>query len=128
MGRLMTSFLQSTGRSLDCLLPELSLMPQSLPSGVSDTHPVHHDSTDSAGPLLGMVRLTLVRMFLHPTSPSSVHKTLLKKCIETNCYPDLDLPKFALIHRFTCYLSYELQITQSFCLSSSLNLLFAKTF
>ena len=45
MGRLMTSFLPSTGRSLDCLLPEPSLVPQSFFKdnqstiiGVQETH------------------------------------------------------------------------------------------
>ena len=44
MGRLMTSFLPSTGRSLDCLLSEPSIMPQSLSSEVSGVRPAHHDS------------------------------------------------------------------------------------
>ena len=42
MGGLITSFLPSTGRSLECLHPEPVLMPQSLSSEVSDMHPVHH--------------------------------------------------------------------------------------
>ena len=57
MGCLMTIFLPSTGRSLDCLLPEPGLMSQSLSSKVSDVHPAHHDSTKSADPLLGIVKL-----------------------------------------------------------------------
>ena len=47
MGCLMTSFLPSTGRSLDCLLLEPGLMPQSLSSEVSDVRPTHLDSTES---------------------------------------------------------------------------------
>ena len=49
---LMNSFLPSTGRSLDCLLPKPGLMPQSLSSEESDMRPVHHYSTESADPLL----------------------------------------------------------------------------
>ena len=62
MGRLMTSFLPSTGRSLDCLLPEPGLMPQSLSSEVSDVRPMHLDSTESADPLLGMLKLLPIRV------------------------------------------------------------------
>ena len=36
MGRLMTRFLPSIGRSFDCLFPEPGLIPQSLSSEVSD--------------------------------------------------------------------------------------------
>ena len=52
---LMTSFLPSTGRSLDCLLLEPSLMPQSLFSEVSDVTP--------ADALLNLVKLTLKGAF-----------------------------------------------------------------
>ena len=37
----MTNFLPPTIRSLDCLLPEPSLMPQSLSSEVSDMYPAN---------------------------------------------------------------------------------------
>ena len=40
MGCLMTSSLPPTGKSLDCLLPEPGLMPQSLSSEVSGVHPI----------------------------------------------------------------------------------------
>ena len=33
-------------------------------------HPAHHDSTESANPLLGMVKLTPVRVILQPISLS----------------------------------------------------------
>ena len=64
----MTSFLPSTGRSLDCLLLKPSLMSQSLSSKVIDVRLKHHGSTESADPLLGMVKLTLVKVFLQTTS------------------------------------------------------------
>ena len=67
MGYLMTSSLPSTGRSLDYLLPEPGLMPQSLSSEVSDGRPAHLDSTESADPLLGMVKLTPVRVVFQNT-------------------------------------------------------------
>ena len=44
MGRLMTNFLPSNGKSLDYLLLEPGLMPQSLYSEVSDMRPAHHES------------------------------------------------------------------------------------
>ena len=47
-------------------------MPQSLSSGVSDMRLMHHDSTEVADPLLGMVKLAPVRVFLQPTSISNV--------------------------------------------------------
>ena len=50
-GCLMSSFLPSIVRSLDCLLTKFR--PQSLSSGESDMPPMHHDSTESADPLLG---------------------------------------------------------------------------
>ena len=46
MGHLMTSFLLSTGRSLNCLLPEPGLVPQTLSSEVSDMRPTNNDYTD----------------------------------------------------------------------------------
>ena len=67
MGYLMTSSLPSTGRSLDYLLPEPGLMPQSLSSEVSDGRPAHLDSTESADPLLGMAKLTPVRVVFQNT-------------------------------------------------------------
>ena len=60
MGCLMTSFFPFIGRSLDCLLPNPGLMPQSLSSEVSDVHPSHLDTTETTDPLLGMVKLTPV--------------------------------------------------------------------
>ena len=81
-GCLMTSFLPSTGRSLDCLLPDPGLMPQSLSSEVSDVRPAHHDSTELADPLLGVVKLTLVRVILQPTSlcVANAHTSQLVGC------------------------------------------------
>ena len=64
----MTSFLLFTGRYLNCLLPEPGLMPQSLSSEVSDVRPAHLNSTESADPLLGMVKITAVRVSLQNTS------------------------------------------------------------
>ena len=43
MGRLMTIFLPSTGRPIDCLLPEPGFRSQSLSSRISDVYPAHHD-------------------------------------------------------------------------------------
>ena len=63
----MTSFLSSTGRSLDCLLPKPWLMSQSLYNVVSDVHPAPHDGTESADSLLGAVKLTPVKVILKPT-------------------------------------------------------------
>ena len=64
----MTSFLPSPGRSFDCLLSKPGLMSQSLSNEVSDMHPEHHDSTESADPVLGVVKLTPVKVILQPTS------------------------------------------------------------
>ena len=81
MGPLMTSYLPSTGRSLDCLLPEPSLLPQSLSSGVSEVRPAHLDSTESAEPLQGMVKLMPVQVILQNTSFSIMNQSL---CIIMN--------------------------------------------
>ena len=62
VGHLINSFLPSTGRSLDCLLLKPDLLPQSLSSEVSDMRPTHHGSTESADPLLGIVKLAPVRV------------------------------------------------------------------
>ena len=56
----MTSFLPSTDGCIDCLLWEPGLMPQSLLSEVSDVRPVHHDSTQTADPFVGMLKLMML--------------------------------------------------------------------
>ena len=46
-------------------------MPQSsLSSEVSDVHPAHHDSKESADPLLGVMKLKLEIIFSKRPSPS----------------------------------------------------------
>ena len=67
-------------------------MPQSLSSEVSDVRLVHHDSTESADPLLGVVKLTLVRVIVQnislPGMPSLcvayAHISLLVDCHHRN--------------------------------------------
>ena len=48
-------------------------------------HPAHHDSTESANPLLGMVKLTPVRVILQPIS-LSLQQELLFFIILRNCF------------------------------------------
>ena len=67
MSCLMTSFLPSTIRSLDYLLPEPGIMPQSLTSELSDVHTVHFDRTETADTLLSMVKLRPVKVVLKLT-------------------------------------------------------------
>ena len=56
------------GRSLDCLLPKPGLMSQFLTGGVSDVHPTHHDSAETAEPLLGIVNHSPIRVTLQVLS------------------------------------------------------------
>ena len=49
-------------RFLDCLLPKPILMSLSFSSGVSDMHRAHHDSTETADTILGMVNHLPIKM------------------------------------------------------------------
>ena len=68
MGCLMSSFLLSTCRSLNCLLLEPGLISQSLSSLISDVRPAHHYSTETPRSGVSFHKIdTMSSMKLHET-------------------------------------------------------------
>ena len=59
-------------------------MSQSLASGVSDLHPEYHDITELADHILGMVKLTPIKVILQSSIEEKsvlIHQHILSECL-----------------------------------------------